>query len=363
MKTYDYLVVGGGMLGAAIGYGLARQGKDCAILDAHDRDFRAARGNFGLVWVQSKGADFPAYARWTRQSAQLWPELAEELLQLTGIDVQYQQRGGVHYCLTDAELESRQITLEQLAVASAGEFSYRMLNHKELQALEPNVGPTIPGGSWSPQDGHVNPLYLLRALHAGFIKRGGHYLPDQAVQALQANHEGYRVQSRQCEVQGRHLILAAGLDNARLAPMLGLQQPVFSQRGQILVTERLPALLNYPSNLLRQTAEGTVQMGDTKEMVGLDDGQSVEAMAKLAKQACRIIPKLGQSRIVRGWGALRIMSADGYPVYEQAGNAWAFSSHSGVTLAAAHALRLPQMIIEQKLTTDLQDFSVHRLQE
>ena len=51
--------MGGGLVGFSIAYGLARCGLGCALLDASDTDFRAARGNFGLVWVQGKGAGFP----------------------------------------------------------------------------------------------------------------------------------------------------------------------------------------------------------------------------------------------------------------------------------------------------------------
>tara|TARA_R110000764_G_scaffold53725_1_gene117001 strand:- start:5219 stop:6304 length:1086 start_codon:yes stop_codon:yes gene_type:complete len=360
MSCTDYIVIGGGMLGAAIGYGLARQGLACTILDGHDRDFRAARGNFGLVWVQSKGGGFPAYAQWTRNSSKLWPEFSRELKELTGIDVQFKQTGGVHFCLTDEELVKRQAHLEKLVTESDGDFSYRMLDHSELLKLEPELGPTIAGGSWSAYDGHVNPLYLLRAMHAGFSLKGGDYLTNHKVKDIEICRDGYRLHTEKGELHCRHVILASGLDNARLAPMVGLKQPVFVQRGQILVSERIPKILNHPSNYLRQTVDGTVLIGDTKESVGLDDGQTVQAMAKMARQACKILPRLGQRRIVRGWGALRVLSADGSPIYEQGNNAWAFSSHSGVTLAAIHALKLSSMIKKQIVNTNFLAFSANR---
>ncbi len=80
----DFAVIGGGMVGAALAYGLARQGAEVVLLDEGDSAFRAARGNFGLIWVQGKGVDMPAYANWTRRSADLWPEFAAELESETG---------------------------------------------------------------------------------------------------------------------------------------------------------------------------------------------------------------------------------------------------------------------------------------
>ena len=78
-RAFDVAIVGGGLVGAALGYGLRDLGKRLAILDEGDLAYRAARGNFGLIWVQGKGLGMPAYAEWTLRSARAWPRLAAEL--------------------------------------------------------------------------------------------------------------------------------------------------------------------------------------------------------------------------------------------------------------------------------------------
>src|ERR1700761_595195 len=105
--AYDLVVIGGGLVGGAIAWGAAAQGASVALIDQGDVAFRAARGNFGLVWVQSKGAGMPAYAHWTRTSASLWPDPARSLGEATGVDVGLRQRGGLAFCLSDQELEDR----------------------------------------------------------------------------------------------------------------------------------------------------------------------------------------------------------------------------------------------------------------
>ncbi|MDH3452432.1 MAG: FAD-binding oxidoreductase, partial [Gammaproteobacteria bacterium] len=87
MQT-EFAVLGGGLVGMAIAHGLLRLGKQVTVFDEGDVAFRASRGNFGLIWVQGKGADMPDYARWTRRSAALWPEFAQLLREQTGVAIE-----------------------------------------------------------------------------------------------------------------------------------------------------------------------------------------------------------------------------------------------------------------------------------
>src|SRR5580700_10565795 len=116
MQLYDAIVIGGGLVGSAVAYGLAREGLETALVDEGDVAFRASRGNFGLVWVQSKGFGAPHYQRWTRLSSEEWPKLAAELKTRTGIDVGHERPGGVHLCLSDQEFEERRARMEQMRV-------------------------------------------------------------------------------------------------------------------------------------------------------------------------------------------------------------------------------------------------------
>src|SRR6266436_5849651 len=123
MELYDTIVIGGGLVGSAIAYGLARAGMRAALLDEGDVAYRASRGNFGLVWVQSKGDGAPHYQRWTRRSADEWPALAAELLARTEIAVGHERPGGVHLCLGEAELEARRQMMARM-LAQSGNFGF-----------------------------------------------------------------------------------------------------------------------------------------------------------------------------------------------------------------------------------------------
>ena len=92
---YDIAVIGGGLVGAALAWGVAGAGRHVALLDEGDVALRAARGNFALVWVQGKGLGRPDYAAWTARSAAAWADFAAALAGETGIDLRYSRPGGL----------------------------------------------------------------------------------------------------------------------------------------------------------------------------------------------------------------------------------------------------------------------------
>jgi glycine/D-amino acid oxidase-like deaminating enzyme len=364
MPDLDAIVIGGGLVGAAVAYGLARRGKTPVVLDEGDIAHRASRGNFGLVWVQSKGFGVPEYQRWTRRSSEAWAEFSAQLLDETGIASGHERPGGVTICLTDEELDKRRRLMEQLTVESgATKFEYHMLRHAELKKLLPAIGPQVAGASFTPYDGHANPLYTLRALHAALLNHGGRYVPNVRIDRIGTAPNRFTVTAGGATYCAPRLVLGAGLGNKALAVMVGLNVPVQPVRGQIIVTERVQPVLPMPTLMIRQTLEGTIMIGESREEAGFDDATSPEIVHTLAERAIRTFPFLRTVRIVRTWGALRVMAPDGLPIYEQSREfpgAFVCTCHSGVTLAAAHALHYAQYVIEGALPAELARFSTER---
>jgi len=295
----EVAVVGGGMIGAATGYGLSKLGLDTVILDEGDVAFRAARGNFGLVWVQSKGFGTPEYSKWSCGSADSWSEFATSLRNEVDIDVGHERKGGLVFCYSEEEFSNRARDMQAMADDQDGRFSYEMVEKKWLEGLFPSLGDNVFGASYCPQDGHVNPLYLLRALHAAFQRRGGRYLPNEPVQSITHGNNGFLLRTRGLEVRAKKILLAAGLANATLAPQVGLKQPVYPERGQILVTEKLDPCMGLPSIISRQTAEGSIMLGWSAEEVGLNEGTTASVMKDIANLAVTTFPFLIGSRMGR----------------------------------------------------------------
>lgn len=358
----DVIVVGGGLVGTAVAYGLARLGTDTVVLDQGDDAFRASRGNFGLVWVQGKGHDLPDYSRWTRSSATRWAGFAQALLADSGIDVQLRQPGGFHMCFSDEELSERQSRLRSLQDA-LGDYPFQMLDAADLKARLPLIGPAVVGASYTPQDGHVNPLKLLRALHTSAQAKGARFHNGMQVERIDCAAGEFSVTASGRRFTASRIVLAAGLGNPGLAHQVGLHAPVAPNRGQVLISERVRPFLDYPTINVRQTDEGTVQLGDSMEEVGFDDSTSTQVLAAIARRGVSTFPLLRDVRLIRAWGALRVMSPDGFPIYQQSAahpGAFVVTCHSGVTLAAAHALRIAPWILGGAMPDELGVFTGER---
>ena len=174
-ETADVIVVGGGIFGSAIAYGLVRAGLDVVVLDEGDTALRAARGNFGLVWVQSKGQGMRPYHEWSRESARLWNDFAPELEDATGIGVGHQNAGGLQFLLSEDEVARRRADMAQMRKeAGQGRYDVELISREDAQKMLPDVriGDAVLGASFCPHDGHVNPLLLLRALHTAITASG-----------------------------------------------------------------------------------------------------------------------------------------------------------------------------------------------
>lgn len=362
MDAFDLIVIGGGLVGAALAWGAQTAGANVILLDEGDQAYRAARGNFGLVWLQGKGVGTPSYMQWSLRAGRMWPEFAERLSHAVSFDIGWRQPGGLQFCFSEAELDKRRDVIARTR-ADGGDIDISILDRADLRTLLPGIGDDVIGASFSSLDGHVSPLYLLRALQQAFQDAGGWYQPGFRVERIATKNDGFEAIGRKGSFTGRRIVLAAGLGAADLAGHVGLSVPVKPERGQIVVTERIKPFLSYATNCIRQSVEGTVLLGSSQEDRGFDEGTDVPTAAALCRTAARVFPALAEANVVRSWGSLRVMTPDGLPIYEESTQfpgAFAVTCHSGVTLASVHALEIGPALAKGGLPQHLSCFTSSR---
>ena len=362
----DVLVVGAGVVGSAVASGLCRKGRKVTLLDDGAKAFRASLGNFGLVWVQGKGQGARRYAEWCREASERFPAFAAKLEEQTGIDLAFRKPGGLVLCHGEQEYQKRAGVLERLTCESRhGRYDCELLDRQSVQAMLPGLtlGPGITGGSYSPHDGYINPLSLLRALHISFGRQGGQFCPGTAVTDIRPGKKGFQVTTSQGRFRADKLVLAAGNGLPRLAAQVGMKIRVRPEQGQLMVTERVKPCLSIPLSGIQQTADGSFMVGLSNREVGFNTETDPAVLKPMAARVINAFPALAALRVVRSWSSLRILTADGLPVYQESPahpGAYVITSHSGVTLAPLHRDVLTNWIVDGEPPAEFESFGTRR---
>jgi glycine/D-amino acid oxidase-like deaminating enzyme len=366
MEHSDVVVVGAGIIGASIACGLLRQGKKVTLLDGGGSAQRASLGNFGLVWVQGKGQGARHYTEWCHHASSEYPGFSEQLLEETGIDINYRKPGGLVLCHGPEEYEKRVAVLDRLRRESSnGVYDCEMLDRRAVQGLIPNleVGPNITGASFSPHDGYLNPLLLLKAVLVSIHRQGGKYFSNSHVEKISCQEGRFIIVTRNKQYSSDKLVLAAGLSIPHLAAMVGINAPVIPERGQLLVSARVKPVLSIPISGIQQTVEGSFIVGVSNEKVGFNTQTDNSVIKRMATRVRNAFPALGGLQIVRSWASLRVLTPDSLPIYHQSETcpgAYAVTSHSGISLAPLHMNRISKWIGSDVEPAELDKFSARR---
>lgn len=363
MQTTDVVVVGAGILGTAVAYGVAQRGQNVALLDGGGRAQNSSVGNFGLVWYTScfgkgAGGNGPStavgtggraggpYARWGYEACTGFGEFADKLKEDSDLDVLFKHTGGMVLCHGEEEFNTRANAVAALAGDVGGGWNdVQMLGREEAQAKMPDLrlGEKISGASYCPHDGYLNPLFLLKAMQIAMQKKGGKYYAQSPACEIKRVGDGYQVKTPSQTFSTGKVVIAAGLATTQMASEFGMYAPTHAEKGILLVTERAERRLSMPLSGLQQSPDGTFIFGVSNQERGIDGEISLDVVKKIAARAIERFPDLADLRVVRTWAGLRVVTPDVYPIFDESQEypgVYSMTAHCGVTLAPVNAKHL-----------------------
>ncbi|MFF7203126.1 NAD(P)/FAD-dependent oxidoreductase [Streptomyces sp. NPDC008141] len=321
-ETYDVVVIGAGVVGAACAYYASRAGLRVAVVDRGPVAGGTTGAGEGNLLVSDKAAG--PELELALLSVRLWRELAAVL----PASVEYEPKGGVVVAPDEAALAAlRRFAEEQRAAG----VDAREVTADELGELEPHLAPWLAGGFHYPQDAQVQPARAAaHLLHTSGCDR---YLDEEAVAILTGDDGTVRgVRTARRELSAPAVVNAAGTWGGHVAELAGTTLPVLPRRGFVLVTEPLPRVVRHKvyaadyiadvasgsaalqsSAVVEGTPAGPVLIGATRERVGFDRGLSGEALRRLAAQAAALFPLLAHVRVMRAYHGFRPYLPDHLP--------------------------------------------------
>ncbi len=314
-RNPDVLIVGGGVIGCAIAYYLAKAGASVTLLEGGELAGQASGAAAGMLVPSLEEASSAPFRDLCRASQELYPSLVELLQEETGLDLQYRASGLLLVAQTEGRAE------ELRAVCRGGlELGGRLewVEGGPLRGLEPALSDTVLGAAYSPAECHLNPGLLTQALaraagHRGAVLRRGTAVVDFLTAGSRVS--GVRTSDGE-RIAADRVVLAAGPWTRHLARRLGVDIATRPIRGQILAyrSTAVRHILWGEGGYLVPKAGGFLFAGATVEDVGFRPRTTRRGEASLRRTAAAMVPALRRTEVASAWAGLRPGSPDGQPM-------------------------------------------------
>ena len=346
-RTRRVVVIGAGIVGAAIAFRLARRGARVTVLDKTGPAAGATSRSF--AWMNADVSKRPRhYHDLNRLGLWSYRVLAQDLPGLPvqwGGALQWQSEAGA------AEDLRRRVREQQ-------EWGYpiRLLESRELRALEPEL--RIDGAraiAFAEQEGFLDPAATTRRLLDAAVSAGAELHAPCEVTGLDVHAHGATTVRSSCgDITADVVVVAAGVSTPSIAAMAGVSVPLVPAPGLLVHTPSLPPRLQRvvigPAAHIKQYRDGRAVIGDD---LGPPASPAHEPLAaqptdfpdepirtihaqRLLREASQYLPALASApvdRVTVGW---RPMPKDGYPIVgpsRECPSLYLVVTHSGVTLA------------------------------
>jgi glycine/D-amino acid oxidase-like deaminating enzyme len=254
-READVVVIGGGIVGSATAYYLARRGVSVVLVERSEIAGEQSGRNWGFV--RQQGRD-PAEVPLMMEGNRIWRGLEREL----EADIEWIQGGNLALAATEERLARFE---EWLGIAREAGLDTRVLTPREVEALLPGMARGWLGGLYTASDGHAEPAKATQALADAAVKLGARLYPRCA--ALGIETEGGRVGGLRTEagrIRARTIVCAAGAWTSRVVRPLGLRLPQRWVRATVARTTAVSPLTRAgvwgPAVAFRQRRDGTLNL-------------------------------------------------------------------------------------------------------
>lgn len=362
------VIVGGGVIGCAIAYYLARAGLRPTVLERDRIGSGASGAAAGMLAPLSEAHGPGTFFDLLMASLHLFPELLGELRELApAVDIEHNHIGVLRVALDEDELAQLRQRFEWLE-ASGGRSQW--LSAAEALEAEPGLSKRLAAAILSPAEQQLDPLRLTQALATAARGLGAEI--REGVSATGLVRDGDHVTGIRTSggiEPAEHAVLAAGAWCGHAATIFGASLPMRPVRGQLMSLSGLQPPLRHiiwgSKGYLSPRPGGGVWAGTTVEEAGFRPRTTVAGLRRIRSAANRLVPGLRDARVDASWAGLRPAAADGLPVLGPLpgwGNVTIAAGHfrNGILLAPITGRIIAQLIAEGRTEADLTPYRPDR---
>jgi sarcosine oxidase subunit beta len=318
-STSDVIIIGGGMIGTAIGYYLSKKGLTVQLLE---RDYLTAGSTGRCIGGIRQQFSTELSIKVAMESMKKFAAMKDEL----GQDVEFHQGG---YLFLAHSEKKKETYLKLIEIQQKMGLDVEYVSTKAIEGLVPGINPDgLLGGAYCPSDAQANPFLIVDG-YAKEIRKKGDVMPYHEVTDIKI--EKGRVTSvttkNNTTFHAPIVVNAAGPFVKEIAQMVHLELPVYPERHEAMITEQMERffdmmIVDYRPDgcyFNQKWGKGSIIGCYTPipNVPGLDLGTSFEFAKEMGRRMARLIPRLNDIKIIRQWSGSYEMTPDGNPILDK----------------------------------------------
>jgi len=353
MKTWDVIVIGGGIIGLSLSIELRRKGASVLIVERAQPGREASSAAGGMLVDCS--AETPGVLQpLATASARMYPEFVHRLEVESGMKIDLRDQGTILFP----------------SPAHASQLALPALLPQQLAGLEPALrvsnGPAFYLQERSVDPRRLTSAALKAAKHRGVDISSGDEVTGVNCSQNRPETHGLEVLTKTTSFFAPKVVNCAGAWSGQIAPHTFPTRPVKGQMLCLVAPSRefLKHVIRAPKIYLIPRGDGRILVGATVEEAGFDKGTDVATIQRLRRAAIALVPELRNARILEDWAGLRPGTPDSLPILGATATSgyYVATGHfrDGILLAPITARVMAQVIEGSACNFDLKPFSPER---
>jgi len=363
-KRYDIAVIGAGIMGMATAYYLSKNGVNLAVID---KEYIGSGSTGRCIAGIRQQFSTPASIAVMKENVSLFSQMEDEF----GFSVEFYQGG---YLLMAHNEEMVEIFKSNIKIQKKEGVNVSLLSPEEALSVVPKLNiEGLLAAAYCPDDGQAYPFAVLKGYKTKIDERKGDFFLHNPVIEFEKKENFLLYLEDGTVIEAEKVLLSAGPWTKELGRKIGLDLPIFPERHEALITERIPRIFEpmivdyrqdgcYFQQLLTGQVIGCYT--PSPNVPGLSKSSSRKFLLEMGRRMVRLVPELESAAILRHWGGSYNMTPDGNPIVDKTSidNLYIASGMSGHGFMFGPALskHLAHFIDNDEWDTDLSEFSFSR---
>ncbi len=360
----EIIIIGGGVIGTACAYFLAKRGVKVLVLERSHLGAGASGTTASIVSIGGSSSTPEPLQPLNVESYHLILDAEQDFERPLEII-----RGGALYVAMN-EPEALELQAFDKEIRKMG-IECELMDGPEARRQEPLLCPKVTAALLNPASYHLNPFRLVDGYLGAALGKGSRVEYDVEVHGVEASNDRIdRILTNKGNYHADWVVVAGGAYSPQILSSLNVQIPIVPARGQVILTEACQRMTDRVIMFLdhlyiRQTASGNFYLGSHTEFVGFENRITLEKITAFTKAFVQAVPLLGRLRALRFFAGFRPICEDNLPVIgpvPDCSRLIVASGHgrSGVRFSASTGKAVSEIILDRETEHSIEAFAIDR---